>query len=223
MADMLAMRLAREGYETDTAGDGAVGLAKARAKPPDLLLLDVMLPGMSGIDVAHELRSDPRTAGVPIIMLTAKSEESDVVVGLKLGADDYVTKPFTMSVLLARIAAVLRRASAGPGPAQGMLKLGSIVLDQERHRAQVDGRAVTLTLTEFRLLAALLSARGRVLSRNHLIDQAMGPNIVITDRTIDVHLTALRRKLGLARRYLKTVRGVGYCISDENAQDGQTA
>jgi two-component system phosphate regulon response regulator PhoB len=215
LAELLALRLTREGYEAEIARDGLAALSQIRAAPPDLVLLDVMLPKMTGTELANELRADGRTAGVPIVMLTAKSEESDVVVGLKLGADDYVTKPFTMSVLLARIAAVLRRSAAPAGPAKGQLKCGPIVIDQERHSVEVAGQPLTLTLTEFRLLAALVAARGRVLSRNHLIDQAMGPSVIVTDRTIDVHLTALRRKLGPARGLLKTVRGVGYRMADE--------
>jgi DNA-binding response OmpR family regulator len=151
-------------------------------------------------------------------MMTAKGEESDVVVGLTLGADDYVTKPFSLSVLVARVAAVLRRAAAGT-PGKGPMKVGPITLDAERHVVKVDAEIVALTLTEFRLLVALAGARGRVLTRNQLIDQAMGVNIVVTDRTIDVHLTSLRKKLGEARSCLQTVRGVGYRLVPEG-EDG---
>jgi DNA-binding response OmpR family regulator len=210
MAELIAMRLKKEGYAVDVAHDGAEGLKQAQASPPDLILLDLMLPGMSGTDVAQQIRNDPRTSSVPIIMATAKSEESDVVVGLHLGADDYVTKPFSMSVLAARVGAVLRRSGSNGGNGKGHIKVGPIRIDRDRHEVNVDGEQVKLTLTEFRLLAALAAARGRVLTRNQLIDQAIGMDAVVTDRTIDVHLTSLRRKLGDGRKYLKTVRGVGY-------------
>ena len=144
-------------------------------------------------------------------MLTAKSEESDIVVGLKFGADDYVTKPFSLAVLIARVAAVLRRAAAASSLSfRGILKIGPLLIDSQSHRVEVDGRAVSLTLTEFKLLTALAAARGRVLSRNHLMDQAIGLEAIVTDRTIDVHLTALRKKLGAARACIETIRGVGY-------------
>ncbi len=141
-----------------------------------------------------------------------------MIVGLSIGADDYITKPFSLTVLVARVAAALRRstiAQAGKGP----VKVGPVTIDAERHVVDVDGRPVTLTLTEFRLLAALAAARGRVLSRNQLIDQAMGPNTIVTDRTIDVHLTALRRKLGRARSLIRTVRGIGYRLADDEGTD----
>ncbi len=210
MADLVAMRLRKEGYQVEVACDGPRGLEMVRASPPDLVLLDLMLPGMSGTEVAAALRGDPRTAGVPIIMVTARAEESDVVVGLKFGADDYVTKPFSLSVLTARIDAVLRRSVLRETGTAGTLKVGPITIDTQRHEVEVDGRVVGLTLTEFRLLAALAAARGRVLSRNQLMDQAMGLDVIVTDRTVDVHITSLRKKLGAARGRLQTVRGVGY-------------
>jgi two-component system phosphate regulon response regulator PhoB len=210
MADLVAARLRREGYLVDLAHDGQEGLEKIRANPPDLAIIDIMMPRLSGTELVTEMRQDPRTAAVPIIMMTAKSEESDIVVGLHLGADDYVTKPFSLSVLVARVAAVLRRTVVSRKAGKGPLTIGPITLDADCHVVQVDGEAVTLTLTEFRLLMALMAARGRVLARNQLIDQAMGIHAIVTDRTIDVHLTALRRKLGKARSYLETVRGIGY-------------
>jgi len=222
MAELVAMRLKREGYLAETAHDGLEGLGKVRAQPPDLLVLDIMLPKLSGTDLLMELRQDPRTAAVPVIMMTAKGEESDIVVGLAIGADDYVTKPFSMSVLVARVAAVLRRSAALKDSGKGPLRVGPIAVDVARHAAEVDGRPVALTLTEFRLLAALAAARGRVLTRNQLIDQAMGVNTVVTDRTIDVHLTALRRKLGEARSHLQTVRGVGYRLVPEGTPAHET-
>ena len=215
MADLVAMRLRREGYVVETVGDGAEALEMIRYSPPDLVLLDLMLPGMPGTEVATKLRNDARTSSVPIIMLTAKSEESDIVVGLHLGADDYITKPFSMSVLLARISAVLRRNQNTVVARGKVLEAGPIWIDVERYLVKVGGRRVSLTLTEFRLLVAIVSAKGRVLSRNQLIDQALGTDAVVTDRTIDVHLTALRKKLGRASKYIQTVRGLGYRLADD--------
>ncbi len=216
MAELVAMRLQREGYAVETVDDGAEALEMIRCSPPDLVLLDLMLPGMPGTEVATKLRNDARTAGVPIIMLTARSEESDIVVGLHLGADDYITKPFSMSVLVARISALMRRSRDVASSDGRTLKVGPIKIDVERHLVEVNGKRITLTLTEFRLLVAIVSAKGRVLERNQLIDQALGMDTVVTDRTIDVHLTALRRKLGKARKYIQTVRGLGYKLADEN-------
>jgi DNA-binding response OmpR family regulator len=222
MAELVALRLKKEGYDVEVAFNGNDGYRVIQSEPPDLILLDLMLPGMSGTELAQKLRNDPRTAEVPIIMVTAKSEESDVVVGLHIGADDFVSKPFSMSVLMARISAVLRRSSApSDKPAKRVIKIGPINIDQDRHQAEVDGETLALTLTEFRLLSALAAARGRVLTRNQLIDQAIGMDAIVTDRTIDVHLTSLRRKLGGARKYLKTVRGVGYRIVTENDESQQ--
>jgi DNA-binding response OmpR family regulator len=218
MADLVARRLTREGYAVETASDGVAGLDKIRSRLPDLALVDIMLPRMSGLDLLSELRKEPRTANIPVVIMTAKGEESDVVLGLHLGADDYVVKPFSLSVLTARVAAVLRRAAAAT-PGKGVIKIGPISIDAERHLVTVDDEPVSLTLTEFRLLSALASARGRVLTRNQLIDHAMGVNTVVTDRTIDVHLTSLRKKLGEARDYVYTVRGIGYRLLSEEEQD----
>lgn len=212
MAELVAMRLKREHYEVEVARNGLEGLHKIQSSPPDLVLLDLMLPKISGTELATELRKDQRTANLPIIMLTAKSEESDIVVGLHLGADDYVTKPFSMSVLLARIAAVLRRTEK-TGRQQNILKAGPISIDRHCHRVQIDDKPIALTLTEFRLLAAILAGKGRVLTRDQLIDKAMGQDAIVTDRTIDVHITSLRHKLGKARDYVETVRGVGYRLA----------
>jgi DNA-binding response OmpR family regulator len=214
MADLVAMRLQREGYTVEIVGDGREGLDKIRSDPPDLALVDIMLPGMSGTDLVMELRHDPATVAVPVVLMTAKGEESDVILGLRLGADDYISKPFSMSVLVARVAAVLRRGPALRDSPQGLLKIGPIRIDCERHTVEADGRPVTLTVMEFRLLQSLAAARGRVLTRNQLIDRCMGPNAIVTDRTIDVHLTSLRKKLGPARTWIETVRGIGYRVSD---------
>ncbi len=217
LADLVAMRLTREGYAAEVVGDGGEALARIRAKRPDLVVLDIMLPGMQGTEVAAALRDDPSTADLPILMLTAKGEDADVVLGLHVGADDYVTKPFSMSVLMARIAALLRRSSAGEGPADAdVLTLAEIQIDRGRHRVSVSGEPIALTLTEFRLLEALTGARGRVLSRDQLMDKALGVDVIVTDRTIDVHVTNLRRKLGPAKRHIQTVRGLGYRIREQD-------
>jgi len=220
MAELVAMRLRREHYDVDVAHDGLEALRTIRSDSPDLVLLDLMLPNMSGTEVATELRKDPRTANLPIIMLTAKSEESDIVVGLHIGADDYVTKPFSMEVLLARITAVLRRAEQLDVKERDILQAGPISMDTGRHHVTIDGVPIALTLTEFRLLAAIITAAGRTLTRDQLIDKAIGRDVIVTDRTIDVHVTSLRRKLGQARNYVETVRGVGYRLarrSDETS------
>ena len=213
MAELVAMRLKREHYDVVVAEDGSDGLRKIRAAPTDLVLLDIMLPEKSGTEVLRDLRADPRTAGIPVVMLTAKGEEGDIVAGLHLGADDYVTKPFSMSVLTARIEAVLRRGRTTLGPEKGVLQAGPIKINQDTHSVEVEGKEVSLTLTEFRLLVALVAAKGRVLTRDQLMDHGMGPNAVVTDRTIDVHLAALRQKLGGARKLIQTVRGVGYRLA----------
>ncbi|MCX5670695.1 MAG: response regulator transcription factor [Planctomycetota bacterium] len=221
MAELVAMHLRREGYVVDVAPDGLKALDLIRSQPPDLALVDIMLPILSGTELVTELRQDPRTSAVPVIMMTAKGEESDIVVGLRLGADDYVTKPFSLSVLAARVAAVLRRAAAVTD-GTGILKVGPIAIDADRHVVEVDGRAVALTVTEYRLLSALAAARGRVLTRSRLIDQGMGIRAVVTDRTIDVHLASLRRKLGDARGCVQTVRGVGYRLAVGDGQLNET-
>ena len=215
MAELVAMRLKREHYDVLVAYDGVEALGKIRSAKPDLVVLDVMLPRLSGTDVLRELRGDSATAGIAVVMLTARAEEGDIVAGLEIGADDYVTKPFKMAELVARIGAVLRRAEPLAAKGKGMLTIGPIEINQETYSVSNSGRNIQLTLTEFRLLTAIVSGRGRVLSRDQLINRAIGPDAVVTDRTIDVHLAALRRKLGKARKYIETVRGVGYRLADE--------
>ena len=216
MAELIAMRLKREHYKVTVCDDGLRALDTILADPPDLIVLDLMLPGISGTEIAARLRANPKTAGVPILMLTALAEESDIVVGLHVGADDYMTKPFSMSVLVARISALLRRAETQQRQDAEILSTGPIEIDLARHRVKIDGRKITLTLTEFRLLAAIVDARGRVLRRDQLIDAAMGDDTIVTDRTIDVHMTALRKKLGPARKYIRTVRGLGYKLAEDD-------
>jgi DNA-binding response OmpR family regulator len=218
MAELVALRLRKEGYAVDVVHDGQAALTAIRSAAPDLALVDIMLPGLSGTDLVMELRHDPATHNMPVVLMTAKGEEADIVMGLRLGADDYITKPFSLTVLVARVAAVLRRAAALEGGTPTVLKLGPIRIDSDRHAVEVGGQAITLTLTEFRLLQSLAAARGRVLTRNQLIDRCIGPNAIVTDRTIDVHLTSLRKKLGSAREWIETVRGIGYRVAEVDPQ-----
>jgi DNA-binding response OmpR family regulator len=214
LVEMIAYNLQRNGYRVLTANSGDAALETAMRELPSLILLDLMLPGASGTEVARQLRADSRTATIPIIMLTAKSEETDIVVGLTLGADDYITKPFSIKVLDARISTVLRRSET-PAPADfTILRTGPLTIDSSKHEVAVDGESIKLTLTEFKLLSALVSARGRVLTRDQLMDKAMGTDVFVTDRAIDVHVTAIRKKLGSANWLVRTVRGVGYSLQE---------
>jgi len=209
LRDILCYNLEKEGYVCQCVADGATAVNELRRQPPDLMILDRMLPGRSGDDVAVIAQRDERTAGVPIVMLTAKAEETDQLVGFALGAVDYVVKPFSMKVLLARVAAALRHGTGAEQPAKTMGG-GPIVLDDQRHEVTVSAAPVALTTTEFKILRALMAASGRVLDRNQLIDSVLGPTVAVTDRTVDVHIAGLRKKLGDAAGWVQTVRGVGY-------------
>ncbi|MFT3789261.1 MAG: response regulator transcription factor [Tepidisphaeraceae bacterium] len=213
LTELVAINLQRNGYDVLLAYDGAEALDLAERESPDLILLDLMMPKLDGTEVTRRLKGDPRTAGIPIIMLTAKGEETDIVVGLTLGADDYVTKPFSVKVLMARVASVLRRSDTPPETAD-VLRAGPLKMDMARHEATVNGESIHLTLTEFKLLAALVSARQRVLTRDQLMTKAMGAGVTVTDRAIDVHITCIRKKLGDANWLIHTVRGVGYRLGE---------
>lgn len=208
LAEVLRFNLEREGYSCRLVEAGDAALAEVQRQHPDLVLLDRMLPGLSGDEIVARLKRAPETAHIPVILLTAKAEESDQLVGFALGADDYVCKPFSFKVLLARIAAVMRRVE--PAAEEDALAIGPIRLVPSRHEVCVSGEPVALTATEFRLLHALMQAKGRVLSRARLLDNVFGTGVVVTDRTIDVHVTGLRRKLGAASSCVQTIRGVGY-------------
>jgi two-component system phosphate regulon response regulator PhoB len=214
LAELLALHLGRAGYQTFTAHEGHRALELASAHRPTAIILDVMLPGLSGTEIAARVRADPALRDTLILMLTARAEEVDQLVGLAVGADDYMTKPFSVKVLLARLEALLRRAAPRRADAP-ILRLGKVELNTDTHETSAAGEAVRLTLTEFRILAALLGAGGRVLSRHELVSKAIGPGISVTDRTIDVHMTALRKKLGSQGGLIHTVRGVGYRASEE--------
>jgi two-component system phosphate regulon response regulator PhoB len=209
LTEVLTYNLEREGYEVLVAHDGQEGLRKAQMQLPDLVILDLMLPALDGLEVCRQLRAGERTRNVPILMLTAKAEETDQVVGFTMGADDYVTKPFHMKVLLQRVKALQRRVEAGAEPGDVVEHLG-VRIDRVRHRASAGGSDIDLTPTEFRLLECLLRQPGRAFTRPQLMDMAIGDGAVVLERTIDVHIKTLRKKLGDAGEYIETVRGVGY-------------
>jgi two-component system phosphate regulon response regulator PhoB len=215
LTQVLAYNLQREGFEALVAHDGQEGLRKAQTLLPDLIILDLMLPTLSGVDVCRELRAGERTRDIPIIILSAKADETDQVVGFSLGCDDYVTKPFGIKVLLQRVKALLRRADAGTEPADVIEHL-DVRIDRVRHRAYAEGRELDLTPTEFRLLECLLRQPGRAFTRHQLMDAAIGEGAIVLERTIDVHIKTLRRKLGAAD-LIETVRGVGYRFREQPA------
>ncbi len=216
LAEVLSYNLRNEGYEVTLAHDGQDGLTRAQLTTPDLVILDVMLPVIDGLDVCRRLRADPATRDVLILMLTAKAEELDELVGLSLGADDFVTKPFSVKVLLERIKALLRRRQ--PEVATGtVIACHGVVIDRSRHKVTSTGRSLELTRSEFRLLDTLIRQPGRVFERSELIDAALGEDTIVMERTIDVHIRALRRKLGKQADVIETVRGVGYRFRESDA------
>jgi two-component system phosphate regulon response regulator PhoB len=213
LAELLVFNLEKEGYKALCAYDGISGLEKALREEPDLIVLDLMLPGLMGTDICKELRKDSRYANIPVLMLTAKGEEIDRVVGFEVGADDYIVKPFSMRELLLRIKAILRRSDSQPAPASGgTITIGDIVIETERHRVLSTGNEVDLTTTEYKLLLYLAERPGRVLSRELLLQNVWSYNNVGDTRTVDTHITRLRGKLGAPGDLIKTVRGFGYKI-----------
>ena len=215
IAGLLAFHLEREGYQVHRSRSGVDALQQVRARRPDLMLLDLMLPGMDGLEVCRRLRQEPVTASLPIVMLTAKGEEVDRVLGLELGADDYIVKPFSPKEVVARVRAVLRRSQAAGGPTP--LAIGHLRIDVARHTVHADGTPIPLTPKEFDLLRALAEAHGRVLSREVLLDRVWGYAAAgeIESRTVDVHVRRLRMKLGGEGRRVVTVKGVGYRLDPE--------
>jgi two-component system phosphate regulon response regulator PhoB len=216
LTDVLTYNLQREGYSVMAVHDGLEGLRKAQTLLPDLIILDLMLPTMSGLDVCRGLRSGERTRDIPILMLTAKAEETDQVAGFSVGADDYVTKPFSVKVLLLKIKALQRRIETKTEPADAIEHQG-VRIDRIRHQASVGGKALDLTPTEFRLLECLLRQPGRAFSRAQLMDAAIGEGAVVLERTIDVHIKTLRRKMNSAAALIETVRGVGYRFREQRS------
>jgi two-component system, OmpR family, alkaline phosphatase synthesis response regulator PhoP len=212
--ELLRYNLAKEGYRVTGALSGEEGLRAARSTLPDLIVLDLMLPGMDGLTVCRELKQDARTREIPIIILTAKGEEADIVAGLELGADDYVTKPFSPRVFLARLRAVLRRRQGEPAAVSDSLEIHEMIIHPGRHEVLVQGRPVDLTATEFRLLHFLAWRPGWVFTRAQIVQGVQGEDYAVSDRAVDVQIVGLRKKLGAAGQYIETVRGVGYRLQE---------
>ena len=207
---LVAYHLAKAGYRVSTASSGGDAVTLARQERPALIVLDLMLPGMSGFDVLEQLRADDTSHGVAVLLLTARREEPDRIRGLSLGADDYLTKPFSPQELVLRVAASLRRVGAAPQVEGDVLRVGTMSIDRGAHRVQVDGQDVELTPTEFKLLLTLAERRGRVQARGHLLETVWEAAPDIQTRTVDMHIQRLRAKLGDAGELIETVRGFGY-------------
>ncbi len=214
LAELVAFNLEKEGYRLLMAANGTVGLELLRQETPHLVLLDLMLPGLTGIEICRYLKSNAKTAGIPVIMMTARGEEIDRVVGFEVGAEDYIVKPFSLRELSLRIKAVLRR-SASPESAGKVIRVGALSIDTERHVVDVDNCGVVLTSTEFKLLQSLAERLGRVQSRDRLLRDVWGMSHIGDTRTVDTHITRLRSKLGEAGELIKTIRGFGYKMEQE--------
>ncbi|SPE61242.1 Alkaline phosphatase synthesis transcriptional regulatory protein PhoP [Verrucomicrobia bacterium] len=212
--ELVEFNLKQAGYDVATAPDGAEALKKAHALTPNLIILDLMLPELDGLEVCKMLRRDPATSSVPVIMLTAKAAEIDRVLGLELGADDYITKPFSPRELVLRVKNILQRGRPPEGEPK-TLQFGDLTIDSARHLVTWKGQSVELTATEFKLLALLAQRRGRVQSREQLLRDVWEYNSLVDTRTVDTHMRRLREKLGAAASYLQTVRGVGYRFTDQ--------
>jgi DNA-binding response OmpR family regulator len=216
--EVIEYNLKREGYQVESSRNGMEGLRLVQKSGPDLLILDLMLPGMDGIEVCRQMKSDHVTRQIPVLIVSAKGEESDVVLGLGVGADDYLTKPFSPRELIARVRAVLRR---GPlrdiVPAQERVAVEGLQVDAGRHEVIVDGEKVPFTATEFRLLHYIASHPGRVFTRDQLLSSVIGDDVVVIDRNIDVHIRSVRKKLGDHRELIETIRGVGYRFADRRS------
>jgi len=212
--ELLRYNLVKEGYQVTAAASGEEALKAVQGALPDLMLLDLMLPGMDGLEVCRSLKQESATRNLPVVMLTAKGEEADIVAGLELGADDYVTKPFSLRVLLARLRAVLRRRGAPPSAETDPFIIHEIAIHPGRHEVLVQGRPVDLTATEFRLLNSMARRPGWVFTRNQIVNKVHGDDYPVTERAVDVQMVGLRKKLGPAGKYLETVRGIGYRFKD---------
>ena len=208
--ELVRYNLDREGYRVTTVGSGEEALHHVRSNVPDLIVLDLMLPGIDGLDVCKELKNDAQTAHIPIVMLTVKGEESDIVIGLELGADDYITKPFSPKILLARLKAVLRRRKSEPIGETDVLTFGDLMIHPGRYEVLVQGKPVKLTSTEFRILHLMAQRPGWVFTRYQIVDAARGEDAAVTDRSVDFHMASLRKKLGPCSDYIETMWGVGY-------------
>jgi DNA-binding response OmpR family regulator len=214
--EIMLYNLRREGYEAEGFESGSEGLEAIRAKQPNLVILDLMLPGMDGLTVCQQVRAEAAIKATPIIIVSAKEEESDVVIGLGLGADDYVPKPFSPRELLARVKAVLRRSQqADQGDQHERVVIGDLIIDLEKHSVTIGGQLIKLTATEFKLLYQLASHPGRAYTREQLLNRVVGDGVVVVDRNIDVHIRAVRKKIGNYADHIQTVRGVGYRFAEQ--------
>ena len=212
--ELIRYNLTRNNYEMIGVASGEEAFTSLRRSPPDLVVLDLMLPGIDGLEVCRRLKNDARTSAIPVIILSAKGEEADVVAGLELGADDYLSKPFSPRVLLARIKAVLRRQHVEPDRADAVIAYRDLQIHPGRHEVLVAGALVQLTLTEFRILHLLARRPGWVFTRNQILEAAQGDDASVTTRAVDVHIVALRRKLGPSGNRIETIRGVGYRLQE---------
>jgi two-component system phosphate regulon response regulator PhoB len=219
IARVIAYNLKQAGFDVVTAGDGETAMRAAREEQFDLVILDLMLPGISGTEVCRRLKQSPQTARTPIVMLTAKGEELDRVVGFELGADDYVVKPFSVRELILRVQAILRRGSSAEAQEE-RVQFGVLRFDRAAHRAWVEAAEVALTAREFKLLTTFYDRRGRVLSRDTVLDDVWGTDTDVTERNVDTHVKRLREKLGGAADYVETLRGVGYRFRDHPDEPG---
>ena len=216
IVELIEYNLGKEGYQVVTAETGEDGLDAAKSEKPDMALLDLMLPGIDGLEVCRLLKTNPATANIQIIIVSAKGEEADIVIGLELGADDYITKPFSPKIMIARIRACLRRKTQQPVDQSSVIKIQGIVIHPGRHEVLIDNKVVPLTLTEFRLLHFLASRPGWVFTRYQIVDAIRGDDYIVTDRTVDVQIVGLRKKLGKYSEYIETVRGVGYSFREKS-------
>jgi two-component system phosphate regulon response regulator PhoB len=213
--ELVRYNLTKEGYLVDGVMSGEDALHKVKKERYDLIVLDLMLPGVDGLDVCRMLKRDPQTAHLPVIMLTAKSEEADIVIGLELGADDYITKPFSPRILVARTKAVLRRRKSQELEQSDVISIHDLQIDLSRYEVRVQGKPVQLTTTEFEILLYLARRPGWVFTRYQIVDAVKGEDYIVTDRAVDVQIVGLRKKLGPVSHYIETVRGVGYRFQDE--------
>jgi two-component system phosphate regulon response regulator PhoB len=216
LIELVRYNLEKSGFDVIGATKAEAGLEIAKLNAPDIVILDIMMPGQDGLEVCRKLRSDARTARIPLIMLTAKASEADRVIGLEIGADDYLPKPFSPRELVARVRAILRRNAPDASPTE-VIRQGELVVDVPRHEVTWKGKPVFLTATEFRILHFLAARAGRVCSRTDIIDDALGTDVAVIDRTVDVHVTAIRRKLGKGGDLIETIRGFGYKLRESAA------
>ena len=215
--ELLQFNLERVKYKVKVADSGEEALKQASKFNPDLILLDIMLPGTDGLEVCKTLKASSKTKNIPIIMLTALCEEADIVAGLELGADDYVTKPFSPRVLLARVKAALRRPNAATSEnSEELITIHNIIIDLTRHRVTIDGNEIILTHTEFKVLKLMTTQPGRVFTRYQIVDAVHGEDYPVTDRSVDVQIVGLRKKMGEAGNYIETIRGIGYRFKEED-------